>query len=259
MKAGYMKSSYKKEDIDVSEHVDALVNGETDLSEEFKSKAATIFETAIKSKVTEIAEKMDAEYDERFEAEKQTHKDELVEKVDGYLNYVVEQWMKENELAVERGIKGEIAEDFINGLKKLFEEHYIDVPDEKYDVLEDQSNKIEELEKKLNEQIEKNVEMAKENGDFVRAKIISEVASDLADTSKEKFAKLTDEIEYSDADTFKEKVMTVKESYFGKKEDANKSDIDDVAAGESSNEDLSNAMAAYTAAISKTKDIKISN
>ena len=259
MKAGYMKSSYKKEDIDVSEHVDALVNGETDLSEEFKSKAATIFETAIKSKVTEIAEKMDAEYEERFEAEKQTHKDELVEKVDGYLNYVVEQWMKENELAVERGIKGEIAEDFINGLKKLFEEHYIDVPDEKYDVLEDQSNKIEELEKKLNEQIEKNVEMAKENGDFVRAKIISEVASDLADTSKEKFAKLTDEIEYSDADTFKEKVMTVKESYFGKKEDANKSDIDDVAAGESSNEDLSNAMAAYTAAISKTKDIKISN
>ena len=160
---------------------------------------------------------------------KQTHKDELVEKVDGYLNYVVEQWMKENELAVERGIKGEIAEDFINGLKKLFEEHYIDVPDEKYDVLEDQSNKIEDLEKKLNEQIEKNVEMAKENGDFVRAKIISEVTSDLADTSKEKFAKLTDEIEYSDADTFKEKVMTVKESYFGKKEDANKSDIDDVA------------------------------
>ena len=253
----YMKASYKKEEIDVSEHVDALINGEEALSEGFKTKAATIFEAAIKSKVNEIAEQMEADYQTKFETETQTHKDELVEKVDSYLNYVVEQWMKDNEIALERGIKGEIAEDFIAGLKNLFEEHYIDVPDEKYNVLEDQAQKIEDLEKKLNEQIEKNVEMVNENKGYTRDKIVADVASDLADTAKEKFAKLTEEIEYADAETFKEKVLTIKESYFGQKEEA-KADLDDVAAGESSNEDLSNAMAAYTAAISKTKDIKIS-
>ena len=129
----------KKKDIDVKEHVDALIAGEDSLSEEFKSKAAVVFETAIKSKVKEIAEEMEADYNKKFEDETSKTKSELVEKVDAYLNYVVQEWMKENELAVEKGIKGEIAEDFINGLKKLFEDHYIDVPDEKYDVLEDLS------------------------------------------------------------------------------------------------------------------------
>merc|ERR1711898_1882 len=161
--------------------------------------------------------------------------------------------MKENEIALERGIKGEIAEDFITGLKKLFAEHYIDVPDEKYNVLEDQASKIEDLEKKLNEQIEKNVELNKDNADKSRKEIMAEVASDLADTAKEKFAKLAEEIEWSDADSFKTKCETIKESYFGKKEEV-KDQLHDVAAGdEPSNEDLSKAMAAYTAAISKTK------
>ena len=165
--------------------------------------------------------------------------------------------MKENEIALERGIKGEIAEDFISGLKKLFAEHYIDVPDEKYNVLEEQSSKIEDLEKKLNEQIAKNVELNKSNSDHKRVEIMAEVAGDLADTQKEKFAKLAEEIEYSDAEDFKKKCETIKESYFGKKTDAE--DIDDVAAaGESPSGDLSNAMAAYAAAISKTKDIKLS-
>ena len=228
------KASYKKEEteaedekIDVTADVDALVKDE-DLSEEFKSKAATIFESSVNSKVKEAKKKMMAGYEEKLKEESEKAKGELVEKVDSYLAYVVEEWMKENELALERGIKGEIAEDFISGLKKLFEEHYISVPDEKYDVLEDQASKIESLEKKLNEEIEKN------------------------------FNKLAEEVEYKNEEDFKAKVATIKESYFGAKKEAS-SDIDDVAVGESTeNVDLSKSMAAYTAAITKTKDIKLS-
>ena len=259
-KEGYgMKSaSYKMKKEEVDEHMDALVAGQDDLSEEFKTKAATVFESAVNSKVKEIAETMDADYNTKLEQESGKAKEELTEKVDSYLSYVVEEWMKENEIALERGIKGEIAEDFITGLKKLFAEHYIDVPDERYNVLEDQAAKIESLEKKLNEQIEKNVVLNKDNAEKTRSEIMSEVASDLADTAKEKFAKLAEEIEWSNAETFKSKCETIKESYFGKKEEV-KDELHDVAAGdELSNEDLSKAMAAYTAAISKTKDIKIS-
>ena len=248
-----------KKEIDVKEHVDALVAGDDSLSEEFKQKAATVFEAAIKSKVKEIAEDIQADYDKKLTEETSKSKDELVEKVDSYLAYVVEEWMKENELALERGIKGEIAEDFISGLKKLFEDHYIDVPDEKYNVLEDQSSKIEELNKKLNESIEKNVELTKENGEHKRQDIIDEASADLADTQKEKFNKLAEEVEYSNEEDFKTKVATIKESYFGKKEST--SEIDDVAAESNAEQpqDLTNAMAAYSAAISKTKDIKLSN
>ena len=252
-------ASYKMKKEEVDEHMNALVAGQDDLSEEFKTKAATVFESAVNSKVKEIAEQMEADVQTNYEQDVAKAKEELTEKVDSYLSYVVEEWMKENEIALERGIKGEIAEDFISGLKKLFAEHYIDVPDEKYNVLEDQASKIEELEKKLNEQIEKNVELNKDNADKSRKEIMAEVAGDLADTAKEKFAKLAEEIEWSDADSFKQKCETIKESYFGKKEEV-KDKLDDVAAGdEASNEDLSQAMAAYTAAISKTKDIKLSN
>ena len=256
----HMKASYAKEEIDVTEHVDALIAGEDDLSEEFKTKAATVFEAAIKSKVTEIEEYLTAENEKKFDEEISKSKEELVEKVDSYLNYVVEEWMKDNELALERGIKGEIAEDFISGLKKLFEDHYIDVPDEKYNVLEDQAGKIEDLEKKLNEQIEKNVVLNKSNFDYVQKAIVAEAAEDLADTSKEKFFKLAEEIDASNTEEFKTKIATIKESYFGKKTTVSE-ELDDVAAGENSvlTEDLSNAMAAYTAAISKTKDMKIVN
>ena len=257
-KEGYMKASYKMKKEEVDEHMDALVAGSDDLSEEFKTKAATVFESAVNSKVKEIAEQMEADVKETYEQDIATAKEALTEKVDSYLSYVVEEWMKENEIALERGIKGELAEDFTTCLKKLFAEHYIDVPDERYNVLEDQAAKIESLEQKLNEQIEKNVELNKDNAVKTKNEIMSEVASDLADTSKEKFAKLAEEIEWSDADTFKAKCETIKESYFGKKEEV-KDTLHDVAAGdEASNEDLSKAMAAYTAAISKTKDMKIS-
>ena len=264
MKAGYKKSikaSHCEEtdsEIDVKEDIDALV-GDADLSEEFKQKAATIFEAAINSKVKAEQERLQAEYDTKFEEEISKSKSELTEKVDSYLNYVVEEWMKENKLALERGIKGEIAEDFISGLKKLFEDHYIDVPDEKYDVLEDQASKIEDLEKKLNEEIEKNVEMNKVNGTYKRQEIIDEHSKDLADTAKEKFDSLVEGVEYSSEEDFAQKVKTIKESYFEQKAEKSASaDIDDVAEGDESNADLSDAMAAYTNAISKTKDIKIS-
>ena len=250
----------KKKEIDVKEHVDALIAGEKDLTEEFKAKAATIFEAAIKSKVKEIAEELETDYNNKLEQESAKAKSELTEKVDSYLAYVVEEWMKENEIALERGIKGEIAEDFINGLKKLFEDHYIDVPDEKYNVLEDQAGKIEKLEKDLNEQIEKNVELNKEVGTKVRDEIKAKVSEDLADTAKEKFAKLAEEIEYSNAEDYQKKLETVKESYFGKKTPTAEEKLDDGAADGSTpiGEDLSKSMAAYSAAISKTKDIKLS-
>ena len=264
MKAGYKKSikaghcEETDSEIDVKEDIEALV-GDADLSEEFKQKAATIFEAAINSKVKAEQERLQAEYDTKFEEEISKSKSELTEKVDSYLNYVVEEWMKENKLALERGIKGEIAEDFIGGLKKLFEDHYIDVPDEKYDVLEDQASKIEDLEKKLNEEIEKNVEMNKVNGFYKRQEIINENSKDLADTAKEKFDSLVEGVEYSSEEDFAQKVQTIKESYFEQKAEKSASaDIDDVAEGDESNTDLSDAMAAYTNAISKTKDIKIS-
>jgi len=257
-KTANISASYKMKKEETAEHVNALIAGQDDLSEEFKEKAATVFESAVNSKVKEIAESMEAEINEINEQDVAKHKEELTEKVDSYLSYVVEEWMKENEIALERGIKGEIAEDFITGLKKLFAEHYIDVPDERYNVLEDQANKIESLEKKLNEQIEKNVELNKDNAVKTRNEIVSEASNGLADTAKEKFAKLVEEIEWSDADSFKTKVETIKESYFGIKEEV-KDSLDDVAAEDgTSNEDLSKAMAAYTAAISKTKDMKIS-
>ena len=261
MKAGYKKEEAESDEdsLDIKSDVDALI-GDSDLSEEFKQKAATIFEAAIKSKVKAEAKRLEGEYETKLQENTESHKAEMVEKVDSYLNYVVEEWMKENQIAIERGIKGEIAEDFIGGLKKLFEDHYIDVPDEKYNVLEDQASKIEELEKKLNESIDKNVELNKANGELKRQDIIDETSEDLADTAKEKFNKLAEEVEYSNEDDFRTKVKTIKESYFGKKEVKQDNEIDNVAAGESAEQpaDLSNAMAAYSAAISKTKDIKLS-
>ena len=260
---GMEKKHMKKEEVeevelDVSADVDALVKDE-DLSEEFKNKATTIFEAAVKAKITEHKKLLNAEFDKKLEESIESEKVKLSEKVDTYLTYVVEEWMKENSIAIERGIKGEIAEDFITGLKKLFEDHYIDVPDEKYDVLEDQSSKIAGLTEQLNKEIQKNAELSKKTGEYKRNDIINEVSSDLADSQKEKFGKLSEEVEYSDEEEFKSKLKTIKESYFGEKK--SETDIDDVTAGDSQEQlapELNKAMAAYTAAISKTKDIKLS-
>jgi len=238
--------------IDVAEHVEALLNGEGDLSEEFKTKAATVFEAAVKSKVRSEVERMEEEYSTELEGNINTTKEGLTEKVDTYLNYVVEEWMKENELAVERGLKGEIAEDFISGLKQLFEDHYVDVPDEKYDVLEAQSEKISELEGKINEMMESSMNLKSENAELVKEQVMSEVSSDLAETEIEKFKSLIEDVDYSNEASYREKLGTLKESYFPKSSPVVTESIDDVASGTAQDVDSSGSMAAYMSAIGRT-------
>jgi len=238
--------------IDVSEHVEALMTGEGDLSEEFKRKAATVFEAAVKSKVRSEVERMEEDYKNELEENINTTKGELTEKVDTYLNYVVEEWMKENELAIERGLKGEIAEDFISGLKQLFEDHYVDVPDEKYDVLEAQSDKISELEAKLNEAIEQSVQMKKSNAGLVKEQVVSEITTDLADTEIEKFKSLIEDVDYSNEESYREKLGTLKESYFPKSAPAVNETIDYEDSGIAQDVDTSGAMASYMTAIGRT-------
>ena len=243
---GYIKS------IDVSSDVDALVDGE-DLSEEFKEKAATIFEAAVKSKTRKELERITEDQQVAMAIEIDEYKDTLSEKVDQYLDYVVEEWMKENELAIERGLKGEIAEDFISGLKQLFEDHYIDVPDEKYNVLEAQSEKIAELEEQLNGIMEQNIEMKTANSDLVREQVVLEAASELTDTQFEKFKSLTEEIDFKDQDTFREKLDTLKESYFPKVNSDQTYNNDDDYGSAEQDIDTTDAMKAYMSAIGRTE------
>jgi len=248
------KEEASEMNIDLSDDVKALVSTDADLSEEFKEKAATIFETAVKTRIQEQVKVLESQYEEKLSKETETVKEAMVSKVDSYLNYVVEEWMKENELAVERGIRTEIAEDFITGLKSLFKEHYIDVPEEKYNVLEDLTNQSKDLEAKLNEQIEKNVNLSKEVSEFHKKQAILEVTADLAETEKEKFVSMAENVEYDSAEKFREKLETIKESYFPKnkiEEAASKDEVDSVAANEPAVEASSDAMAAYTAAITK--------
>ena len=234
--------------ISVKEDVDALVEGE-DLSEEFKQKASTIFEAAVKSKIRPEVERIELEKTQEVAEEHEAFKTELAEKVDGYLDYVVAEWMKENELAIERGLKGEIAEDFITGLKALFEEHYIDVPDEKYDILESQAQKIEELEGKLNETMGKLTEKKQSEDALVRESVIKEVSSDLAETQTEKFASLVEDVEFTDKESFEEKLNTLKENYFPK---STPSQLTEESGVETQEIDISDAMAAYTSAIKRS-------
>ena len=203
--------------LDVSDDVSALVEGE-ELSEEFKTKAATIFESAVKSKVRAELEKIQEENDKVIEEMAESTINDMTEKVDDYLNYVVEQWMEENQLAIERGLKGEIAEDFISGLKNLFEDHYIDVPDEKYDILEANLTRIEELEEKLNKQMDENIQLRKAKGELVKESLIADVANGMTDTETEKFQSLVEDVEFSDEESYTEKLQTIKESYFGTQE-----------------------------------------
>ena len=242
----------KIKSINVKEAVDALVEGE-DLSEEFKDKAATIFEAAVKSKIRSEIVRIEEDTKSEKDAEMESFKEEVTEKVDTYLNYVVEEWTKENELAIERGLKGEIAEDFISGLKQLFEDHYIDVPDEKYDVLEAQSEKISELEKKLNESIQKSVDLTTSNSTLVREQVISEVSEDLADTEIEKFKSLTQDVDFGDEDSFREKLNTLKESYFPKAQTSSDTAIDDEDGSTAQDVDTTDAMKTYMSAISRNQ------
>ena len=235
--------------IDVQEHVEALMSGEGDLSDEFKKKAATVFESAVKSKVRDEVTRLQENYEKEIEEGIKSNKSELTEKVDTYMNYIVEEWMKENELAVERGLKGEIAEDFIAGLKQLFEDHYVDIPDDKYDVLQAQSDKIAELEEKVNKTLEESIEYKKSNDDLTRNKVISEMSSDLADTEIEKFKELTQDVDFGNEEDFKGKLDTLKESYFPKVKKETTENIDNVETGPAQDIDITDSMAAYSKAI----------
>ena len=240
-------------DINVKEDVSALISGE-DLSEEFKIKAATIFEAAVKSKIRSEVERMEESYAVQLEEATEVVKEELSEKVDGYLSYVVEEWMRENEIAVERGLKGEIAEDFISGLKQLFEDHYIDVPDEKYDILEAQSEKISELEEKLNSSIQENVERKKVVESLTRDAIMYEMSEELTVTEMEKFKSLTEELEFVSEESFRQKLDTLKEGYFPKTGGEETFAIVDGDSEEPAQDiDTTDTIKSYLSAISRTK------
>lgn len=205
--------------VDVSADVEALINGE-ELTEEFKTKAATIFEAAVVTRVKQEVAKLDEEYAAKLEEAVQKNVEGLVEQVDGYLGYVVEQWIAQNELALEHGMKSEILEGFVAGLKGLFEENYIDIPEEKFDVLGSMESKIEELETKLNEQLAANVELSKTLAEQKRIEIVETACEGLTDTEVEKFKGLAEELAYEDVETFTTKVKTIRESYFTTKAQA---------------------------------------
>ena len=202
--------------VDVSQDVEALLNGE-ELSEEFKQKATTIFETVVVSRVKSEVAKFKKELEESNAKSIDEAKESLVEKVDGYLSYVVEQWISENEIALESGMKSEILDGFINGMKNLFAEHYVDVPEERFDLLGDAQEKVEELEKKLNEQLEANVELNKSVKEMEKAEVLSKASDGMAETDKEKFAGLTEDLSFEDKTSFEKKVDTIRQSYFASK------------------------------------------
>jgi len=245
-------------EINVKEDIDALVQGE-ELSGEFKQKAATIFEAAVHQKVMEVAstkiDELETEYQNNLQEEIVVFREELTDKVDGYLNYVIEEWMKDNELALESSLKSEITEEFITGLKNLFTEHYIEVPDEKIDIVESLFDKVEELEGKFNSQLSENIKVKEELNEYRKNKILEEVCDDLADTQSEKMKELVEGVSYEeDADDFESKVKTIRESYFPnqQKQDGNV-EQEDVMANDSEETPVkvSNIMEAYSKAIAR--------
>ena len=197
----------------VEDDLNALIQGE-ELSEEFREKAATIFEAAINSKVKGIKEELTASYEEKLVEEVASIKEELKDRVDSYLEYVADEWIAENQLAVESGLKEEMTESFISGMKSLFEEHYVTIPEEKYDVIESMVDKLDEMEGKLNEQIEKNVALNKRLAESVSDVVFAEVTDGLAQTQKDKLAGLVDNVEFESETAYREKLNTLKESYF---------------------------------------------
>jgi len=203
------------EDIDMSEDVQALLSDEDqDLSEDFHIKAATIFEAAVVSKINSEIDKLEEDFAFELSESRATFEADLSDKVDGYLSYVVEEWMKENELAVERGIKTELTDDFITGLKNLFTEHYIDVPEDSVDVIDELANRIDELETKLNESIETNIDLVGEISGHEKEEIFHQLSDGLADTEREKLESLSEGVQYEDAEQYIKAIATLKESYF---------------------------------------------
>ena len=234
----------------VEEDMTALFSGE-ELTEEFQEKAKTIFEAAINSKVAALAEEMEKKNEVRIVEEIETVKSALVERVDAYLEYVSDEWLQENEIAVEHGLKSEMTESFLSGMKDLFEAHYVSIPEDKYDVVENMVNKLDEMETKLNEQIERNVSLNQRLAESTADGIVSEVAEGLALSQKEKLAQLAESVEFESEESYREKLATLKESYFG--QSVQKETSEQVLTEETASPDYSGSMAAYMSILDRVK------
>ena len=234
------------DEVDIDDDVNALLGGQ-ELSEEFREKAKTIFEAALKSKVTELREAMEAHYESKLVEEVEGMKDELVERVDSYLEYVADEWLQENALQVERGLRTEMTETFLQGMRGLLEEHYVSIPEDKYDVVENMVDKLDEMESKLNEQIEKNITITKSLSEATAGGIVSNVSEGLTTVQKEKLASLAESVEFESEESYTEKLETLKESYF--KTSPKRSDTE-VLTEEAASSEVSGNMSAYIQALS---------
>ena len=251
------ETTEKEEKVDlnsaIEEDVNALLSGE-DLSEEFKEKAKVIFEASINAKITDIENQLNEEYATKLTEEVETIKVELTERTDAYLEYVADEWLKENAIAVENGIKTEMTESFMAGMKNLFEEHYVTLPDDKYDVLENMVDKLDEMETKLNEQIEKNVALNQKLGESTAQTIFNNVAEGLATSQKEKFQSLAESVEFESEESYRGKMETLKESYFGQKKSTTTASAPQELKEEAAHvEPATGAMAAYLDALGRIK------
>ena len=237
---------------DIEEDVNALLSGE-ELSEEFQEKARTIFEAAINSKVAQIKEELETKYAEQFAEEIVSAKESLSERVDSYLEYVADEWFTENQLAVEAGLKTEMTESFLSGMKSLFEEHYVTIPEEKYDVTTAMVAKLDEMETKLNEQIEKNISLNNRLAESVAEGILDQVSDGLAQTQKEKLASLSESVEFESEAQYREKLETLKESYFSQKTVSTPAKTETLSEGvESNHQSYSGSMESYMRALGST-------
>ena len=246
-----IKAKAKVEQTDFDEDLDALISEEATLSDEFKGKAGAIFEAVLTSKLSQHIENLDAEYAQNLEEEVSEIQSNLVEKVDSYLNYVVENWMKENELAVTNGLRTEIAEEFMSSLQTVFKEHYIEVPEGKVDLVDDLSEQVTELEEQLNKSTDDNIKLHQSVQEFEKKEVVREQSSGLAETEAEKLASLVKDIEFDNKENFEIKVKTVKESYFTKEVNESSDEVASIVGEDSVDIDLSDTMARYTQAITK--------
>ena len=246
------KVKAKVESADFDEDLDILISEEATLSDGFKEKAGTIFEAVLTSKLTQEVDRLESEYASNLEEEVKELNDDLVEKVNAYLDYVVENWMKENELAVSNGLRTEIAEEFMTSLQQVFKEHYIEVPEGKVDLVDELNEQVNELEETLNKTTEDNIELHSKVSEYRKQEIVREQSSGLADTEAEKLSELVNDIEFEDADTFETKVKTVRESYFKTDEVESVDEVDSLLGEENADQSVvSESMARYTQAINK--------
>ena len=245
------KEEFFYSESEIDEDVTALVDGE-DLSEEFKEKAKTIFEAALRSKVEQIRESLETQYEQRLVEEVEEIKSELIDRVDSYLEYVSEEWFTENQLAVQAGLQSELTESFLNGMKNLFEEHYVTIPEDKYDVLESMVEKLDEMETKLNEQIERNVSLNKRLSEAVADGIFEQVSDGLADTQKDKLASLAESVEFESEAQYREKLETLREAYFPSRSGSPTAKSESLSEGvDIAHESISGAMANYLNTLSR--------